>query len=72
MCIRDSPKPNPNPNQSRRLAELIPDAQLRFFAGGHGFAASNPAVLPFMSDWVLGTVEPGELGEGLDGPRSLL
>ena len=36
--------------QSRRLAELIPDAQLHFFAGGHGFATSNPAVVPFLSD----------------------
>ena len=36
--------------QSRRLAELIPGAQLRFFAGGHGFATSNPAVVPFLSD----------------------
>ena len=48
---RDEVAPEAN---VRALAELIPGAELRFFAGGHGFMASNPEVVPAVSDWVLG------------------
>ena len=48
---RDEVAPEAN---VRALAELIPGAELRFFAGGHGFMASNPDVVPAVSDWVLG------------------